>query len=761
MRKPRFLIFTSILIILTILACSTRQRQFAIAERLQHAGRSAEALSLYEKLLSEIPPNQPRYRSQVYYRIGECLYGLDRLTDSFGAFQKAVEAEPGNLSAHLRLGELFLAGGAPERAKDQAELVMRNAPQNSEAVALWGASLAASGKTGPAEEAYRRALAMDPQRMTVAVALADLYNREDREPDARKVLEESAAANPSRATPLIAMARLSEQEGDILKAEESYRKAIALEDTPDTNLRLAQFLQRNARVEEAEQVLRRVDALQPAQPTALPDFELMAGKAGTALDRYLAALNAAPLRDRRKAKASRQTGNAPVQQRAKLATRLIEADIDVADHQKGREKTEALQHARAHLDLYRIDLDQATLAILQAEIALSEADLMTAAVQANTAVSLAPQSAPAHYVMGMVRNREGNVAEARTQWLAALDADAHFVPARLLLAQQALDAGDAKGAEEYVVQVVRDEPGNTRALDVFARVLTAEKRYSAAIVIAQRSQALDSTAPEPHLALGQIAMEQHRLGQALIQFEQAVLLQPHSRDAMEGLTRVYKTGKITRAMLAKMEHVAAAPPPSAALMEIAGRLYADHGWYGDAKRCLEQALHMDPQRTTAAAALAKTYATTGELEAAADSASRTGGKSAALLAGVQAEQRHDVGTAIANYERALRQGERSGVAANNLAWLYAEQGTNLDRALELAEAARSMAPQNPAVLDTVGVVRLRMHKYSEAIQALESANQMAARRQTAPALVAQIRRHLSEAYLRAGKTDAAATAVAR
>ena len=69
------------------------------------------------------------------------------------------------------------------------------------------------------------------------------------------------------------------------EAVESYRRAVATEDTPDTNLRLAQFLQRTARVAEAEQVLRRVDAQRPAQPTALPDFELIAGKPDTALRR--------------------------------------------------------------------------------------------------------------------------------------------------------------------------------------------------------------------------------------------------------------------------------------------------------------------------------------------------------------------------------------------------------------------------------------------------------------------------------------------
>ncbi len=195
-------------------------------------------------------------------------------------------------------------------------------------------------------------------------------------------------------------------------------------------------------------------------------------------------------------------------------------------------------------------------------------------------------------------------------------------------------------------------------------------------------------------------------------------------------------------------------------MEIAGRLYAEHGWYDDAKRCLAATLRLDPQRTTAAEALAKTFAATGNLTAASDSAARTDGTSATLLAGIRAQEHNDVNSAIRNYERAVRGGEKSGVAANNLAWLYAQQGTNLNHALNLAQTAQSFLPHDAAVMDTLGVVHLRLREYSEAIKALESAKQLAVENSSSTQLIAQIRQHLAEAYLRAGNTGAA-TAVER
>ena len=748
MHRRTFVLTVALLAFL--LGCS-QSRQFSIGERLEKMGRYNDALSAYEAALHQSRDTDKQQQARIYFQIGECFLHLGRIPEAFNAFQNSVTLDGNNAAARLRMGELLLSAGAADRAREQAEVAMLREPRNGEAVALFGASMEALGQKEKAKEAYRESLALDPGRESVAIALAELYNRDNQVKEAREVLEESARANPKSATPLLATARLHEQEGELSAAELCYRHAVQVEDTPETNLRLAQFLQRTARIAESEQVLRRVDAQRPTDPTALADFELNAGRPTSALDSYQAALNV-------QAQHSQAKKVTPTlqQERARLVARIIEADIDVASRQAGSEQAESLKRAHEHLGAYTRDLDPATTAILDAEAALAENNLALASVKAAAAVSMAPQSASALYTEGLVRSRCSDPAEARTRWLSALESDSHFAPARLALSEQALALGDAAGAEDYVLPVVRDEPANVRALMLFARSLAGEKRYGSALAIAQRAQAVDGKSPEPHVLMAEIAAKEHRPGEALVHYEQAVLLDPRSKDAVEGLTNLYNTGKITRPMLANIEKVAQSDPPSATLMEIAGRLYAQHGWYDDAKRCLAATLKIDPQRSTAAAALAKTFAATGNLSAASDSAARTGTNSATLLAGVKAQESNDVKTAIQNYETAVRGGEPSGVAANNLAWLYAQQGTNLDRALDLARTAQSLLPHDPAVLDTLGVVHLRMREYSEAIKALESAKHLAAKNPSGPELMAQIRQHLAEAYLRAGNTGAAA-----
>jgi tetratricopeptide (TPR) repeat protein len=760
----RFIVPILVLALSGILAgCSSPQRQFARAAKLQASGHTAKALGLYRQVLQKTPPADFKLRSQTYLHIGECLWRQEQPADAFEAFQRAAETDPSNAVAHLRLGEIFLAAGALESAAEQAQHVLDSVEGNVEALALLGAASAGVGNKELAESAFKRVLEAEPARINIAVALADLYNGQERIEEARKVLQAAAGVQPGSSVPLLALGRLEEQEGNLQPAEEAYRRAVAAEDSPETNLRLAQFLERASRISEAEEVLRRVDTMRPGLPTALPDFNFIANRADAALDSYLASIldvpDEKPSGRLRLFEGKRLSDG--ISNRALLAARIVEADLHsahVAETSAGN-KNPAAARARAHLEQYRAEFDPATVAILEAEIALAEDDLPAAALRAGEAVAGAPQSPAAHYVLGVTKYRAGDAVAASAEWQAALQADSSFVPARLALTEISLKTRDLTAAEDYIVQAVREEPANFRGLLLFARVLAAQGRLTSAALVARRAQAVDGKAAEPHLILGEIALKQRNAAKALMEFEQAMQLQPHSQAAIEGLTRVYRAGAIKKPMLRKMERIAESEPRSATLMEITGRLYAERGWYRDAQRSLARALEIDPQRATAAKALAQTLAATGQLAAAADSAARVGGNSAALLAGFRAEQRQDVAAAIQSYEAAVRQGEPSGVAANNLAWLLARQGTTLDKALSFAEMARSMDPQNPAVLDTLGVVHLARREYSAAIEALKSAALLAGKKSGDTAhqqLLGEIRRHLAEAYLRSGQPDAAA-----
>ena len=73
------------------------------------------------------------------------------------------------------------------------------------------------------------------------------------------------------------------------------------------------------------------------------------------------------------------------------------------------------------------------------------------------------------------------------------------------------------------------------------------------------------------------------------------------------------------------------------------------------------------------------------------------------------------------YERLVEADPRAAVASNNLAWMYASRGEQLDRALQLAQAAKAELPDNPAVNDTLAYVYIKKQLPALAIPLLRLA----------------------------------------
>ncbi|HWR17921.1 MAG TPA: tetratricopeptide repeat protein [Terriglobales bacterium] len=749
MRALRFLFIAAMSALIFSTGCS--RSLLNRAQQFELQGKPGNALLVYREALAKTPERNSAKRAEILMRMGKCLYQMGRLSEAFSTFQKAAETDRNNNEANIRLGEMYLAAGAPERARELALLVLSRAATNVDAMTLFGTASLEVEQPGLAKQSYEQVLRSDPKRVDVAIALADIYNREDRIEKAREVLEHSAKALPGSPMALLALARLEEQQGNGSAAEGAYRRAVSVQDSPETNERLAEFLMRSARVTEAEQVLRRVDAQQPRTPVALGDFQLSSGRTSEALDQYLGAAERLNVSQAGKQNATKPTDNSG------LLARVMEAEISDVAGADPRIRGPRLKLLRKRLESVRQQLDPATAAILESEVALADNNFVLAQVFSTAALDLAPESAAAHYISGCVESASGNDDRAVKEWEAALDIDQHYTPARLAIASKALSRGDAQQADLQARFAVRDDPGSIRGLLLFSRALLLQGKPTSAMVMAQRAGALNPNSVEALIVMGESALMQNRLPEALMAFQRAVVTHPDSDEAIDGLLRVYRRGTLSYSSLAKMEKVAAQPPVSSTLLEITGRLFAERGWYNEAIRSLQASVKADPSRATAARLLAQLQLSTGNVSAATAAASQPGGRSESLLNAYRAEQAGSRQQAIDYYERAIHDGDQTGVAANNLAWIYASQKQHLDRALELAGIAAKAMPNNPAVLDTMGYVLLQRREYSSAVKILETATRLASVSEVAvnPETLTQIRRHLADAYYSAGQTEAA------
>jgi predicted Zn-dependent protease len=76
---------------------------------------------------------------------------------------------------------------------------------------------------------------------------------------------------------------------------------------------------------------------------------------------------------------------------------------------------------------------------------------------------------------------------------------------------------------------------------------------------------------------------------------------------------------------------------------------------------------------------------------------------------------------MSHYEEAIELDSSLAVAKNNLAYLMAERGQDLERALQLAQEAKAELPDNPNAADTLGWVLYKKNVPAAAIGYLREA----------------------------------------
>ena len=110
----------------------------------------------------------------------------------------------------------------------------------------------------------------------------------------------------------------------------------------------------------------------------------------------------------------------------------------------------------------------------------------------------------------------------------------------------------------------------------------------------------------------------------------------------------------------------------------------------------------------------------------------------------------DLKSAGKYFQQALSENAHDPIAANNLAWVYAQQGDNLDMALSLATQAKQMAPEMNAVNDTLAWIQYKKGNYKVSVSFAEDAVRRAPENP-------HFRYHLGMALTGAGDKDRART----
>jgi tetratricopeptide (TPR) repeat protein len=188
-----------------------------LASYQEDGARLEQARDILAKAAKEDPrPATLTLLAKAWFLIGDVHARtdderLDAYSQGRDAALRAIAAAPQSAEAHLyyaiNLGRwaetkgLLRSALALSTVREEVDLVLRLDPRSVEGETLAGSLAAAlpgflGGSASGAEQHFRRALALDPQRAGVRVELAQLYVKEKRYADARRELD-LALAEPT------------------------------------------------------------------------------------------------------------------------------------------------------------------------------------------------------------------------------------------------------------------------------------------------------------------------------------------------------------------------------------------------------------------------------------------------------------------------------------------------------------------------------------------------------------------------------------
>lgn len=661
--------------------------------------------------------SSPEERSREAAARGAAYLAEGKTNEAVLELRNAVKDAPRNGEYRFALGQAYVTrGNLPAAGREfirAAELM----PERAD-VQLRAAVVAlAAGDFAAARTHAEAALAVDSTNIEAQIVNANALAGQ-RDPDAAlKELDEAIAGAPADGRPYTSLGTLKAQAGNMAEAEAAFRKAVELDPkAANARLALAYFLLNQARLPEAEAALRDTLAIDPDNRMAnrmLAMHYLNQGKDTEA---------AAPL-----TRLSQAGDSAATIALADLHVRMNEPD-------KARPLYESLKDTRsgaglavarlAMLDYRAGNRDEAhktldgalasdpnndILMSMQARWYLAEGRSDEALAITEKAVKAVPNSAVAHFTRGIALASTGDPQNATAEYKEAVRLNPRATAAQLQLSNLALSAGNYTEAAGHARDVLQVAPGSAEAHLALAAALVAGRDFTAAgreLAILRKETPNDPAV----LALsGRLLALQGKSGEAIAELDKALAAEPGNLSALtarltaDAQLKRYADGR------SRVARALAERPDDGRLMILAARFESSAGDAAAAERHLRRAIEADPANLEAYSLLGGLYVTQNRLDEARQEFERVAARqpssvAARTMVGIILGQqgRHDESRKV--YERLVAETDRAPVAANNLAWLYAESGEQLDRAVTLAEGAANQLRELPQAHDTLGWV---------------------------------------------------------
>jgi len=488
------------------------------------------------------------------------------------AMKEAMEAPTDDYSsasayAHFLRARLLALQGEHARSVEQLRLALASDPGRPELVLALAEAQARSGSPARAEVTARGLLERWPDHVPALLFLGRLLYETDRPQRAREVLERARKLAPREQEPYLLLAEMSLESGH---PDDAMRTVQALADVnrDTTGLRrLGMALLDRGEPETARVLLERTVQIDPGDAEAL-------GALGEALE----ALG-------RPADAEATYG------------RALERDPDAREVllRAGRLALRSGAEARARAYLDRLaSLDIGPEQSLRIAMTWLSAGKPVAAVRVLEQARAGSDDPRLLLALGLVQGKVGRWADAARSYGQVPVGAAGWKDAVVQRGLALARAGEHAAAERATAEALKQAPGDVTLEAGHAAVLEAIGDPGRAEQFLQaRIRASGST--ELVTALSQIFSRTGAHAEAVSVLTEALKAHPRDEDLLYALGTVLERSGATQQALARMRELLEVNPQNAAALNFIGYTLADHGEQLDeAERLVRRALAIHP-----------------------------------------------------------------------------------------------------------------------------------------------------------------------
>ncbi len=674
---------------------------------------------------------QFRAAAQIDDTSAEAHWGLARSFEAQNKFLETIEElrkvsdlAPDNLEAKAKLGNYYLLFNPPQIQESEKILqdIFKRDENFIEGHILQASIFSAQGKS-EAEVIFvlDKAISLDKNRVESYLAKSRFFMKINKADEAEATIKEAISVNEKRALGYLEYGRFLTFASRNNEAEEQFKKAVEAEPKNiEARESIANHYLAQRQIEKAEEAYKELVKVQENSPESrmdLASFYSVIAREDEAAKVYEGILDDAP-------------------EYARARYKLAEIFLGRKEFEKVNAEVEKLLSVNG--------TDSEAL-MLRARVKLAQNDPENAVSDLEEVLKRQPSLQTALFYMTQTRLALGQVDQARA-FIGDLEKyHPNYKRSSLLKIQAAFTAGEPEvalqEANKLIASSERAYPTNAEDAQSIEdlRVRGITSRGIAQLQLGRIDEAekdlrevvrLSPSSASAKINLAKVFVARRSFSAALELYENALGTEGKNFDALSGMVSVLNQLKEFGKAKSKIDEVIARNGGDKrqlpALHYLKSDVFAAENKLDEAEDELKKSIEIDENYLPAYSAYASILISKNQTDAALTQYQKVVEKKPSApvytLIGMLEDSKKNFELAEKNYRKALEINPGTPIAANNLAWLIADQNRgNLDEALKLAQDTTSRNKNIAGYYDTLGWVNYKKGFYTQAVESFKKA----------------------------------------